>query len=108
MLKTRSSAGSESDRPLAPEVQLAGRPDRRDPGVDRRRVAGHRVVADQAEDHRDVGAMPLAGLGQRAEQVDADPLDSPEDPKFPAPRRETAAPPARAPWCASSTARRRS
>ena len=46
--------------------------------VDAGGVAGDGIVAGQAEDDGDVGAVPVAGLGERAVEVDADAGDAVE------------------------------
>ena len=81
VLKTTSSAGRNGIGLSPPRSSLPADRIAATLGWIERRVAGHGVVADQAEDHGDVGAVPLAGLGQRAEQVDPDPLDPLEDPQ---------------------------
>ena len=54
----------ESDLSLAPQGKFTSRPDRRGPGTNLRRVAGDRISINESKQYGNVGAMPLAGLGQ--------------------------------------------
>ena len=74
-LKTRSWLGwnETADRPA--EQDRLRESDRRGLRVHLRHVAGDRVLASQPENDGDVRSMALAGLRERAVQVDANTID---------------------------------
>jgi hypothetical protein len=61
----------EADRPSTEQVQPSGRAQRREPRSHRADVHAVRLVALEAEQHRLVAAVALAGGAQRSEQLDA-------------------------------------